>query len=257
MTVTVPSSTPRQPRLRLETTSSDLDINSAPPQQTSANFPLNLRREDSIYAENFSYAEEKHREHSNLYVNWSGTADQLRTELVRNSLEVHSIRTTPMKGLWNVVFDSHPSARKAFNTQREIKIRMVPPRSSKRHWLRNPTSNYLVKYETNCRLAIRASKAVTSDLVGELLMAGSNPEKQKGCYIWADRLKGHRIRIVGCVGKFMFPGPSERVIDMEEIPSTLVVNEPIGWVSYRGRYTREVSAVRISGNRLEDYIYHR
>jgi len=253
MTVTVPSSIPRQPRLRLETTSSNLHINIAPTQQASRNSPLNLRREGAIWTENFSYVEEKHERHSNVYVNWSGTADQLRNELVRKSLKVHSIRITPIKGLWNVVFDSHQSARKAFNTQREIKVRMVPPRSSKRHWFRNPSSNFLVKYETNCRLAIRARKALTSDLVGELLMSGSNSEEQKGCYIWADRLKGHRIRIVGCVGKFMFP--SERVIDMQEIPSELVDNEPIGWVSYRGRYTREVFAVRITGNQLEDYIY--
>jgi len=255
----VPSSIPRWPQLKLETTFTNPHINTAPKQQTSTNSLLNLPvkvGEDAIYMENFSYAEEQHGRHSNLYVNWSGTADQLRVELVKKNVEVHSIRITPIKGLWDVVFDSHPSARKAFNTQREIKIRMVPPRSSRRHWFRNPGSNFLVKYETKCRLAIRERKAVTSELVGELLMSGSNSEEQKGCYIWADRLKGHRIRIVGCVGKFMFPFPSERVIDMQEIPSELVVNEPIGWVSYRGRYTREVFAVRISKNRLEDYIYH-
>jgi len=253
MTVTVPSSIPGQPRLNLETNSSDRNINITPTKETSMNSPQNLRREDDIYTENFSYVEEKHGRHSNLYVNWSGNSDQLKNELERKSLEVHCIRITPIKGLWNVVFDSHPSARKAFNTQRDIKIRMVPPRNSKRHWFRNPGSNFLVKYETNCRLAIRARKAVTSDLVGELLMSGSKSEEQKGCFIWADRLKGHRIRIVGCVGKFMFP--SERVIDMEEIPSDVGNNEPIGWVSYRGRYTREVFAVRTTGNILQDYIY--
>jgi len=253
----VPSSIPRWPQLKLETTFTNPHINTAPKQQTSTNSLLNLPvkvGEDAIYMENFSYAEEQHGRHSNLYVNWSGTADQLRVELVKKNVEVHSIRITPIKGLWDVVFDSHPSARKAFNTQREIKIRMVPPRSSRRHWFRNPGSNFLVKYETKCRLAIRERKAVTSELVGELLMSGSNSEEQKGCYIWADRLKGHRIRIVGCVGKFMFP--SGRIIDMQEIPSELDGNEPIGWVSYKGRYTREVFAVRITGNLFQDYIYH-
>jgi len=249
MEMTVPSSIPRQPQLKLEKSSSNLQINIAPKQQPSTySNPIEKGREDAIYMENFSYREELHEGRSNLYVNWTGTADQLREEFKLKSLEVHSIQSTTIKDLWNVVFDSHPSARKAFNTQREIKIRMVPPRNSEKHWFRNPGSKFLVKYETKCRLAVREGKAVTSNLVGELLMS-----EQKGCYIWADRLKGHRLRIVGCVGKFMFPW--ERVIDMHEVPSKHGGNEPIGWVSYRGRYTRVVFATRITGNLLQEYIY--
>jgi len=186
-------------------------------------------------------------------VNWNGTADQLRNKLESKSLEVHSVLITTEEDLWNVVFGSHSSARKAFNTQRQIKIRMVPPRSSKKHWFRNPGPKFWVQYETNCRLAVREGKSMNSDLVGELLMSGSDSRERKGCNVWADRLKGHRIRIIGCVGKFMFP--SKRVIKMEEIPSMDGDNEPIGWVSYRGRYTREVFAVRKSGKLLQEYIY--
>jgi len=255
--MTAPPSFQRQPKLNLEKSSASTHINIAPPYRRSTKSQTNVAtkvRDGVIYLKNFSYAEEQHPRHSNLYVNWTGTADQLRDELERRSLEVHSIFSTTIKGLWNVVFDLHSSARKAFTTQREIKIRMVPPRRSKKNWFRNPSPKFLVQYETKCRLDVRQGKAVVHDLVGVLLMSRSSCQERKGCYIWADQLKGHRIRIVGCVGKFMFP--SKRVINMKEVPQNPVGNAPIGWVSYRNRHTREEYVTRISGNLLEEYVYN-
>jgi len=254
--MTVPS-TPGQPQLELDTANWNTHINIEPLHQTSTynqQSPEKKKSESYIHTESFSYANEDHERHSNLYVNWTGTADQLRDILEQKSLEVHSIESTAIKGLWNVVFATHSSAKKAFTTQRDLKIRMVPPRNSKKNWLRNPSPKFLVQYEIKCRLDVRQGKALAKDLVGVLLMSRSSGEERKGCHIWADQLKGHRIRIVGCVGKFMFP--SKRVIDMKEIPAKPVGNEPIGWVSYRNRHTREDYVTRISGTRLQDYIYN-
>jgi len=233
------------------------DIDVTPPKQSSRKTQPCVKKKGKsgyIHTENFNYKEERHAKHSNLYVNWSGTANQLREVLQRECLEIHSIQSTSIMDLWNVVFDSHSSARKAFTTQREIKIRMVPPRRSKKNWLRNPSPKFLVQYEIKCRLDVRQGKALGKDLVGVLLMSRSSNGECEGCRIWADQLKGHRIRIVGCVGKFMFP--SKRVIDMKEIPENLSGNDPIGWVSYRNRRTREDYVTRISGNLLQDYIYN-
>jgi len=257
MTELTVTSTPGQPQLELDTAKVNTHINIDPLHQTityNQQSPKKKRSEGYIHTESFSYSCEEHERHSNLYVNWTGRADQLRDILELKSLEVHSIESTAIKDLWNVVFDSHSSAKKAFTTQREIKIRMVPPRKSKKNWIRNPSPKFLVQYEIKCRLDVREGKALAKDLVGVLLMSRSSGDERKGCHIWADQLKGHRIRIVGCVGKFMFP--SKRVIDMKEIPGKSVGNEPIGWVSYRNRHTREDYVTRISGTRLQDYIYN-
>jgi len=255
--MTLPSSIPRQPQMKLETASANTRVNIAPPQNIKSESQVSLTtkgRDGAIWTKSFSYKEEQQERLSNLYVNWTGTADQLIDELEQKNLEVHCIQTTAIKDLWNVVFDSHSSARKAFTTQRELKIRMVPPRRSKKNWFRNPSPKFLVQYETKCRLDVREGKAVVHDLVGVLLMSRSSCQERKGCHIWADQLKGHRIRIVGCVGKFMFP--SKRVINMKEIPPKAVGNDPIGWVSYRNRHTREEYVTRISGNLLQEYIYN-
>jgi len=255
--MTVPSSTLKQPQPKLETASASTQINITPLQKTITKTRVSITtkgRKDAIYNKSFSYIEEQHEKHSNLYVTWPGQATQLRHKLELKNLEVHSIQSTAIKDLWNIVFDSHSSARKAFTTQREIKIRMVPPRGSKKNWLRNPSPNFLVQYETKCRLDVRWGKSVVHDLVGTLLMTKSSPQEYIGCHIWADQLKGHRIRIVGCVGKFMFP--CKRIINMIDVPPKHVGNDPIGWVSYKNRTTREELVTRISGNLFEEYIYN-
>jgi len=95
---------------------------------------------------------------------------------------------------------------------------------------------------------------VVHDLVGTLLMTKPSPQEYLGCHIWADQLKGYRIRIVGCVGKFMLP--CKRIINMIDVPQKHVGNIPIGWVSYKSLTTREEFVTRISGNLFEDYIYN-
>jgi len=46
------------------------------------------------------------------------------------------------------------------------------------------------------------------------------------------------------------------VLDINEVPSKDWKNEKsIGWVSYRCKDTMEKWVSRISGNKLEDYVY--
>jgi len=255
--MTIPTSIQRQAQLNLETASASTQISITPPQKTKTKIRVTLTtkgRQDAIYKTSFSYTEDTHEKHSNLYINWAGKTAQLRHKLELRRLGVHSIKKTSIKDLWNVVFDSHSGARKAFTTQREIKIRMVPPRGSKKNWCRSPGPKFLVQYETKCRLDVREGKAVVHNLVGTLLMSTSSSQECKGCRIWADQIKGHRIRIVGIVGKFMFP--CKKVINIKEIPPMPVGNTPFGWVSYKSRTTREEFVTRISGNLLEEYIFN-
>jgi len=93
---------------------------------------------------------------------------------------------------------------------------------------------------------------VGHQIVGELLM--SNFEDKRGCIIWADQVKGSRIRLAGCVGKFMLS--NGRIVDMNEVPSeNREGHKSIGWISYRCKYTKEEWVTRISGNNLGDYVY--
>jgi len=112
--------------------------------------------------------------------------------------EVGHVHGTSDDTVFNIVFESHASARKAFTMQRTIRLRMVPPKKSRFKWLRNPSPKFLVKYETKRALVMRKGKAESHDIVGELVM--SNWKEHKGCLVWADQLKGHRIRVVGYQG---------------------------------------------------------
>jgi hypothetical protein len=247
--MTMQSVISEHPQLKLETASANTHINITPLQHMNM---TNGREGGPIWTEDYNYAEYQHEKLSNLYIHWMGSACELKDRLEQKNLEVHNIRPTTVAYLYNVVFNSHSSARKAFTTQRDLQIRMVPPRRSRKNWYRNPSPKFLVQYETKCRLDVREGKAVVHDLVGVLLM--SNCKERRGCLIWADQLKGHRIRIVGCVGKFMLP--SKRLVDFNEVPKKASGNEPLGWVSYRNRHTREEYVTRKSGNQLKDYIYN-
>lgn len=150
-------------------------------------------------------------------------------------------------GIFNVVFENHLSARKAFLMQGEIRLRMVPPKGSHRNWFRHPSPDFLVKYETRRRLVAKKRKAV----VGSFLM--SNSQQQKGCIIWADKLKGLRIRVVSCQGNFRFP--DGKVVKMNRVPTGSDHQKSLGWILYRYRHTRGSFISRRSGNKLCDYIY--
>jgi hypothetical protein len=249
----------------IQTTTMRTQTNITPTQQTQCqdkngerkegakafNSNTSYGEEGNIWTDNCDYTEYKHEKYSNLYITWDWAKSQLFEKLGQLNLIVKFALPTKAKNVWNVVFDTHANARKAFTTQREIQVRMVPPRGSKRNWFRNPSPRFLVKYQTKVRLDVRKGKAICHDLVGTLLM--SNCKTQKGCIIWADQLKGHRIRIVGCIGNFMLP--SKKKLKMNEIPKKSK-NHPIGWVSYRNKTTREEYVTQMSGNSLTDYIYN-
>jgi len=209
------------------------------------------KEEENLWQGNCSYEDNTHSGGSNLYISWKGTESDLHRKLQEYKLEVVSLSRCSSDGIFNVVFKNHLSARKAFLMQRQIKMRMVPPKGSHRNWLRNPSPKFPVKFETRCRLVVKTGKADSHDTVGDLLM--SNCHKQKGCIIWADQLKGHRIRVVSCDGNFMFPGG--RVVQMRGVSTNSDGQRSLGWISYRCRYTRQLYVTRRSGNKLGDYIY--
>lgn len=188
---------------------------------------------------------------SNLFITWTGQKKHLLAKLRSQNLEVRHCFITRNAKIFNVIFEDHTQARKAFMLQREVRIRMVPPKNSTRNWFRSPSPNFLVKYETKFRLTLRSGKAPTHDIVGDFLM--SNHKEKKGCFIWANQLKGHRIRVVGCDGNFKLP--NEEVVYRQIHPRMGLKNVTMGWVSYRNKHSKEDFVIRRSGNTLSEYIY--
>jgi len=204
-----------------------------------------LQDDEDIWYGNLDYEEYKEDGGSNLFITWSGPKDELVDKLRKFKLEVRDVLSTSDQSICNVIFDSHPIARKAFTMQHQIRLRIVPPKNSQRIWLRNPSPTFLVKFETKCRLVVRKGKAECHDVVGELL---------PGCLISADQLKGHRIRVVCCKGSFMFPGG--KIVEMKGVPNAS--NEKrasLGWISYRCKQTNESFLIRRSWNNVGDYIF--
>jgi len=209
------------------------------------------REVENVWLGNCNYKEYNHNGGSNLFISWKGTDSELLGKLRQCKLKVRTSFRTRDDSIFNVVFENHLNARKAFLMQCEIQLTMVPPRGCGRNWLRNPSPKFLVKFETRCRLVVKKGKAECNNTVGELLM--SNCQQRKGCAIWVDQLKGHRIRIVSCEGNFMFP--NGRVVEMKGVPRGSNRQTSIGWISYRCKYTRESFVTRRSGNTLGEYIY--
>jgi len=203
------------------------------------------RVEEELWPGTCSYAEYQHNGGSNLFITWSGSKAKLVEKLHNFKLRVREVCSTSDENLCNVIFESHPIARKTFTMQHQIRLRIVPPKNSHRIWLRNPSPKFLVKYETKCKLVVRKGKAECHDIVGELL---------KGCLISADQLKGHRIRVVYCEGSFMFPGG--KIVQMKGVPQKSNEKASLGWISYRCRYTKESLVIRRSWNLLSDYVYN-
>jgi len=226
---------------------------------SSLNHPRNkieenveLRNEDGdLWSGESNYSECLHNGASNLFVNWSGTVPELFDKLRNHNFEVRKVCKTSDNGIFNVIFDNHLNARKAFIMQRESHLRMIPPKNSSRNWFRNPSSEFLVKFETKCRLVLKKGKAQCHSVVGHLLM--SSCKEQKGCLILVDKLKGNRMRVVSSEGKFMFPGG--RVVELNGEANEYSLKTPLGWITYRCKRTRELYITRRSGNQLHDYIY--
>jgi len=200
--------------------------------------------EEDLWPGDVNYAEYQENRSSNLFVTWPGTKAELVEKIQSYNLQVRDIFTTVDDKMYNVIFVSHPIARKAFTMQQQIGLRIVPPKDSHRIWLRNPSPNFMVKFETKCRLVVKKGKAERHDVVGELLA---------GCMICADQLKGHRIRVVCCEGSFKFPGG--KIVEMKGLPSNSKEKTSLGWISYRCKYTKESLVIRKSWNKLGDYVY--
>jgi len=203
---------------------------------------------DEIWVGECTYEEFQRDGCSNLFATWHGSHEELVTKFNHLQLDVDIHRTLDPK-VYNVVFEIHTNARRAFSFQKEIGLRMVPPKQSQRNWLRNPSPNYFVKFETKSRIIARRGKSMCQKIVGTFLM--SNFREGRGCEIWADQLKGNRIRIVGCEGRFMLPDGTIKYLT--KLPSKGA--KPIGWVSHRSRQTKKDFVLRRSGNTISEYLY--
>jgi len=199
---------------------------------------------DSLWKGNLDYKEYQFNGGSNLFVTWSGSKVELVEKLQSFNLEVREVLRTIDSNICNVIFQTHPIARKAFTMQKRIRLRIVPPKHSLRIWFRNPSPTFLVKFEIKCRLPVRRGKAECHDVVGELL---------KGCVITADQLKGSRIRVKCFEGSFKFP--CGKVVGMKGVQKKSDKKTSIGWISYRCKNTNESFVIRRSWNKLADYLY--
>jgi len=204
------------------------------------------RKEVNLWTGSLNYEENQLNGGSNLFITWSRAKDELVDKLQSFKLQVREVLSTSDKNICNVIFESHPIARKAFTMQQQIRVRSVPPKNSHRIWFRNPSPTFLVKFETNCRLSLRKGKADCHDVIGEL---------RKGCLITCDQLKGNRMRVIYCEGMFVFP--SGNTFEMKGVQSNSGKKTSFGWISYRSKYTNESLVTRRSWNKLEDYVYNK
>lgn len=211
----------------------------------SSNTETEEQEDEDLWSGTCDYVEYQRNGGSNLFITWSGSKPKLVEKLKDFKLEVRDVFSTKDPNVCNVIFESHPIARKAFTMQNQIRLRIVPPKNSHRIWLRNPSPKFLVQFETKCKLVVRKGKAECHDVVGELL---------EGCLICADQLKGNRIRVVSCEGSFMFPGG--KVVEMKGVSVKSDDKATLGWVSHRCKYTKEALVTRRSWNLLSDYVFN-
>jgi len=179
-------------------------------------------------------------------------AEELKETLTKEGLEVQNIWTTKTSGVLAVMFTTHEIAKQAFTRQKEIGVRLVPQSSTRRYWYKNPSPNFHVIYETTRRLTVKSGKSFSNRTVGDFLM--KNARMERGCIIWADQMKGYRLRVVGFVGKFV--KADGRVIVSNKPPSSDERNV-IGWVSTQCNVTKTKFVLRLSGNQIADYLYTR
>jgi len=206
--------------------------------------PVIGNEEDDLWPGNVNYAEYQENGSSNLFATWSGTKTELVEKIQSYNLQVRDIFTTVDDNIYNIIFARHTIARKAFTMQQQMGVRLIPPKNSSRIWLRNPSPSFIVKFETKWRLVVNKGKAEYHDVIGEL---------QEGCVIYADQLKGYRIRLVCCEGGFKFPGG--KIVEMKGLPNNSDKKTSLGWISFRCKYTKESLVIRKSWNKLGDYVF--
>jgi len=204
-----------------------------------------LKKEEHLWKGNLDYAEIQRDGCSNLFITWYGSVTEIG-DIYRNfNVIIVEVLKTTDKSIHNVIFDSHTTARKAFIMQKRIRLRAVPPKNSSRNWLRSPSPEFLVNFETKRRLVVRKGRAQCHEIVGDLL---------KGCLICADQLKGNRMRLVGCEGNFLFTGG--QIVEMKGIPSKSGMGACLGWISCGDKYSKETFLIRRSWNKLQEYIFN-
>lgn len=184
-----------------------------------------------------------------LYVT-TDDAEKLILTLLERGLHVQNIGKTRTPGVLAVLFNTHEIAKRAFTTQQDIGIRMVPHKPTKRNWYKNPTPKFHVMFETTRRLTVKKGKSISKVKVGDFLMLDARINK--GCILWADQLKGHRLRVVGFVGKFM--STDGRIIENNKAPS-MTERKVIGWISTQCNKTKKKFVLRKSKNHIEDYLH--
>jgi len=173
-------------------------------------------------------------------------ADELRDRLGN---AVQDIGESGRPGVFAVLFKSHEIAKRAFVNQKEYGIRMVPHTCSKRRWYQNPKPKCPVKFKTTRRVTVRKGKSMSKERVGDFLMVDARTDR--GCTIWADQLKGHRLRVVAYIGKFL---NKDDVIEEVHNPPSLDKANVIGWISTVCNKTKKKFVERVSGQ-IEDYIF--
>jgi len=161
-------------------------------------------------------------------------------------LDVQDIGKTRTPGVLVVLFKTHEIAKRAFTTQREIGIAMLPPKFTKRYWFRNPSPKFPVVFETTRRLTVKTGKSSSNVKLGDFLM--TDAKKGRGCLVLADQMKGHRMRVVGFIGKFMTT--DGRIIEQKSMSKQVIV----GWISTQSHLTRQKFVLRKSMNKVEDYV---
>jgi len=174
-------------------------------------------------------------------------ADKLLFLLRERGIEVQDIGKTRTPGVLVVLFKTHEFAKRAFTTQREIGIRMVPPKYTRKYWLKNPSPNFPVIFETSRRLTVKAGKSSTNEKIGDFLMMDA--KKGRGCLVLADQMKGRRMRVVGYIGKFM--NTCGRIIEQTSMSKRKI----IGWISTKSYKTRQKFVRRISMNQIGGYLH--
>jgi len=177
-------------------------------------------------------------------------AEMLKFILQNHRLEVQDIGKTETNNVWVVLFKTHEDARRAFIMQKDIGLRMVPHICSKKSWFKNPSPKFHVMYETRRRVTVKSGKSLLKSNIGYFLMIDAR--RERGCTIWADQLKGHRLRVVGYVGKFM---STDGRIEERHAPPTMDERKVIGWISTFCSKSKVHFAVRLSGNQIQNYLY--
>jgi len=172
---------------------------------------------------------------------------KLKEILRGRGLEVQDIGKTRTRGVLVVLFKSHEFAKRAFTLQKEIGLRMEPPSYTKRYWFKNPSPNFHVVFETTRRLTVKSGKSSSNVKIGDFLMMDAR--NGVGCIVWGDQMKGHRMRVVNYVGKFM--QTDGRIVEKKSLSEPKIV----GWISTQCHKTKEKLVLRKSMNKIQDYIY--